>query len=180
MAAGDSDNIFVADTIKVYYATEGTTLPTSLSNWETAKSSFTDVGLLSEDGFKESPSWDTTDVKDSDGNVCRTIKTGDALEWGMAFLETTDAIEDFIYGAHAHSGTPGNITGALPPVKVVVADLRDSVQKQQKLVVIPRAQIKDRGEVVYASSDSAKYECTLTSYKDASGNKAQIFRGAYV
>jgi hypothetical protein len=68
MAAGDSDNIFVADTIKVYYATEGTTLPTSLSNWETAKSSFTDVGLLSEDGYKESPSWDTTDVKDSDGN----------------------------------------------------------------------------------------------------------------
>ncbi len=178
--AGNSDNIFVGAVNAVYYTTAGATLPTSLANWETIKASWTAAGLVSEDGISESPSWDTNDIKDSDGNICRVIKTSDALEYGLAFLETTDATEDFVLGGHAHPGTPHNVTGAMPAVRAIVIDTRDPARVQQRLIVIPRGQVKEQKERVYSAADSVKWGATVTAYKDTNGNKAQIFRGAYV
>jgi hypothetical protein len=175
---GTSANIFVGTLGACYYAASGTALPTSLSNWDSVKTSFTDVGLIAEDGFTETPSIDTNETKDIEGNTCRVIKASDSYEVSFGMLETSDAVEDFVLGGHADPGTPLNITGALPTTKVVVLDLRDNVNMKRRLICIPRAKVKEQAERVYTSSDPVTWGVTIAAEFDGT-KKASIFKGTY-
>ncbi|MCR5584559.1 MAG: phage tail protein [Lachnospiraceae bacterium] len=156
----------------------GTTLPTDA---QTALDvAFNQLGYISEDGFTNSISRESTDIKAWGGDTVLTVQTDFSNKYSTAFLDTIDLnMLKTIFGS-------ANVSGALNTgidVKVNSKELDemsivvDMVLKDGTLhrIVAAKAKITEIGDIVYKSNDALAYEVTFTTYPDASGDCAHDY-----
>jgi hypothetical protein len=167
-------NVQIGVTGSVFYAPQGTTVPTTTSG--ALASGFNEVGYISEDGITETTSTDTNDIIAwQNGDLVRRVQTSHDFTLQFTMLETNEHslklyYNDYTHGAGASvdgvvkvSGTQG-YRGAFV---LMVVDGTELVR-----IVLPDAQVTERGDVQYVNGDATSYQVTITAYPDASGYKA--------
>lgn len=147
------------------------TAPTDASTALTA--GFLEVGAVSADGITESTSQDRTDVFIWQGNaLARRIPGQFTKTFQFAAAETKLFTLGLQYpGSTVTSTTEGASVAEKPPasdVRAWVLHGTDGANRAQR-VYLPKAEITERGDVVWSSGDVTVYEWTLSAYVDNSG-----------
>lgn len=169
----------------IKYAPVGTTLP-ELTDISTSgvnlNQAFTGNEYVSEDGLTLSPSVSTTDIKDWSGAVVRKVlETFDGtLSWTM--ISTNKSALGVAFGAeHIESNnaaqTHGNQVKAalgahLPEEQSFVFLMKDG--NARIVIVVPRGQVTEVGEVNFASNAPVGWNVTLSCYPDDDGASIYI------
>lgn len=132
-----------------------------------------EVGAISADGITESTSQDRTDVFIWQGNaLARRIPGQFTKTFTLAAAETSL----FNLGLQFPGSTvTATADGASVAEKPPATDIRgwvlhgtDGAARAQR-VYLPKAEITERGDVVWSSGDVTVYEWTLSCYVDGSG-----------
>jgi hypothetical protein len=166
----DSGNVRVGVTGVVYVAPLGTTLPTSATT--TPAGGFTDVGYISDAGVTQSIAEDITDIQAWQlGTVVRRVQTSHSLTFQFEFLETNATTLAQYYGTYA-SGV-ASVTGVAGARQSWIIHVDDGTSDIR--VVIPEAEISERGDTSYVNGEAVRYPVTLSAYPDDSGVKAYIY-----
>lgn len=134
---------------------------------------FEEVGAISSEGLTEATSQDATDVFIWQKNaLVRRLKGNYTKTFQFAAAE----VKLFNLGLHYSKGstvtstTEGASVVEKPPVEDVRAWVLHGVDgARAQRVYLPRAEITDRGDVVWSSEGITVYEWTLTAYIDAAG-----------
>lgn len=166
----------------------GTTYPDELANaFGTLPMGMTKLGIVSEEGVTESESDTQTNIVGWDGEVARVIRTEHTLTYAFSLIETTAASLGTVYGdanikTAAATGLHGNQLQATIRAREGVREvwrfaLKDGDRKGE--IWLPAAEVTERGDIQYVSSDAIKYSVTLTAYGDPQASdpiaKAFIF-----
>lgn len=164
-------NVRVAVSGGAYHAPLGSTLPTDA---ETAVGvEFSEVGYVSEDGLVQAMEAETEDIRAwQNGDIVRKVQTSHDLTYQFSMLETTNETLSVYYGAEVVGGAL-EIRGEQLPHKCWVFDILDGDNIVR--VVLPDAQVTERGEVTYTNSEAVAYDVTITAYPDADGVKAYMY-----
>lgn len=163
----DATKVRVGVTGKVMFAPTGTALPTT--SIATPNVAFVDVGYIGEDGVTQSIAEDSTDIKAwQDGAVVRKVQTSHDVTFTFVMIESNAASLKAYYGNYT-SGVI-QIKGDVLPHQAMLLDVIDGTHEIR--VVLPDAQITERGDVVYANGEAIGYEVTVTAYPDSGGVKA--------
>lgn len=162
-----AENVRVAVTGKVSKAPAGTTLPTTVSG--ALNAAFVDLGYISEAGVVQSMGNSTTKIKAWQNNdIVRTIQTEHSLTYKFTCIETNVATLAAFYGNAPASGKV-EINGLQPAQFSWVIDVTDDdgIGVIDLIrIVIPRAQVTDRGDVSFLNGEAVGYEMTLEAYPD--------------
>jgi hypothetical protein len=164
----------VGVTGSVYYAPTGTALPTDTST--ALNAAFIDVGYIDEDGVQTSTSIDVTDLKAwQNGETVRKIQTGHDFTVSFAMLETSAATLELYFGNYTDAGSEGNVqvTATQGYRGCFVINVVDDTNVMR--LVLPDAQVTDKGDTSFVNADAIKYPVTLTAYPDGSGVKAYLY-----
>lgn len=170
----------------IKHAPVGTTLP-NLSSIAAAgvalDEAFKGDEYVSEDGLTLAPSTSTTDIKDWSGSVVRKVLESfdGTLSWtmistnagslGVAFgeenIETQDA-----------SATHGNQVAAklgphLPKEQSWVFLMKDG--DARIVIVVPKGQVTEVGEVNFASNAAVGWNVKLSCYPDSTGDSIYVY-----
>jgi hypothetical protein len=155
----------------VSVAATGSTAPTDSTTALAA--AFADLGFVSEDGVTESYSDDTTDIKAWQGGVTvRTVISGSTATLKFKLIETRGKVLS-VY--HKGSAVVATAAGKWKiDVKAATADPRawaiDVVDGSNHVrLYASNAEVTERSDIVYTSSDAIEYEVTVTLYPDANG-----------
>ena len=168
----DAKNVRVAVTGAALVAPLGTPTPTDATTAIAVP--FKDVGYIGEDGVTQSISTDVSDIKAwQNGDVVRKVQTSHDFTLQFSMIETTDTTLKLFYADSTVTAGVVKVTGAQSSHNAWVLDVKDG--KHTTRVVLPDAQITERGEVTYKNDEAAAYDITLTAYPDASGVKAYIY-----
>lgn len=156
-----SDNVRVAVTGGVYRAPEGSPLPTDAT--ATLNVAFKELGYVTEDGVTEAQGTNTNDIVAwQNGDIVRKVQTSHDLTYAFSMLETNDEVIDAFYGnGDAESY---EINGAQPGRFSWVIEVLDGDAHIR--IVIPSAQITERGDKTLVNGDAITYPFTLTAYPD--------------
>src|SRR5690606_29744912 len=166
-----SSNVRVAVSGGAYHAPLGTVLPTSAE--EALDVALSEVGYISEDGLTQAIEADLEDIRAwQNGDIVRKVQTSHDLTYQFSMLETTADTLSVYYGADLVDGEL-KINGEQLPHKVWVFDVLDGENIIR--VVLPDAQVTERGEVTYTNGEAVAYEVTITAYPDATGTKAYMY-----
>lgn len=145
----------------------GTELPDSFNGMfnEALKS----IGYVSEDGVTESSNMSTDDIKAWGGVKVRTVQTEYAPTLQFTLLESTngDALR-FVFGEK-------NVTTEDGVLKVrrnakakdrlaLVLPMLDG--ENARMLVVPRGQVTEVGDITYVDSEAIAYEVTVTCDPD--------------
>lgn len=145
----------------------GTELPDSFNGMfnEALKS----IGYVSEDGVTESSNMSTDDIKAWGGVKVRTVQTEYAPTLQFTLLESTngDALK-FVFGEK-------NVTTEDGVLKVrrnakakdrlaLVLPMLDG--ENARMLVVPRGQVTEVGDITYVDSEAIAYEVTVTCDPD--------------
>jgi hypothetical protein len=166
----------------------GSTLPTNATTAPDA--AFDDLGYISEDGLSlsQASSWET--IRDWGGDQVRKFLSDFTGTLSWTFLETNDDALEAMYGAAnvtvtAAGASAGKLTAvklnATEPVsKAWIFNMADSVAPggdvaRKVRIVVPIAQITERGDLSFSKNAAVMYPVTLEAYPDASGNSAYIY-----
>jgi len=171
-----ADNVRVGVTGVVRRAVLGTALPTTVT--ATPDTAFWDVGYISEDGVVTSTSTDTNDIKAwQNGDLVRRVQTSHDYTVQFTMLETNETTLELYYGNFTHgAGAASGVAQVRGEQGYRGSFLVDVVDDTNRIrLVLPDAQVTDRGDVSYVNGDAIQYQVTLTCYPDASGNKAYIY-----
>lgn len=156
----------------VWIAPAGTTAPTDGTS--ALGGSFVNMGYISEDGYVQSTSTDTEEVKAWGGDVVLTAQSSYSETHTVNFIETNINTLKAIYGA-ANVTQNGNMitvksTGKELPECVVVIEIT-LTGGRIKRIVIPRAKIADRsGDITYSDTDAISYPAVFSAAPDTNGN----------
>lgn len=156
-----SDNVRVAVTGGVYRAPEGTALPVDATT--ALNVAFLELGYVSEDGVTESQGSDTNDIVAwQNGDIVRKVQTSHDLTYAFSMLETNDNVIAAFYG----NGTAAEyeINGEQPGRFSWVLEVLDGDHHIR--VVLPSAQVTERGDKTFVNGDAIMYPFTLTAYPD--------------
>lgn len=168
----DAKNVRVAVTGAALVAPLGTTAPTNSTTAVAA--TFKDVGYISEDGVTQSISTDVSDIKAwQNGDVVRKVQTSHDYTLQFSMIETTDTTLKLYYADSTATAGAVKVTGAQSAHNVWVLDVKDGDDTIR--IVLPDAQITERGEVTFKNDEAVGYDITLTAYPDTSGVKAYIY-----
>lgn len=152
----------------------GGTPPTAPTDAATALATgWVEVGAISEDGITEATSQDRTDIFIWQGNaLARRIPGQFTKTFTLAAAETSL----FNLGLQFPGSTVTATTeGASVEEKPPATDIRgwvlhgmDGADRAQR-VYLPKAEITERGDVVWSSGGITVYEWTLSAYVDDTG-----------
>ena len=157
----------------VYAAPLGTTLPTDATT--ALAGAFASLGYISEDGVTHSTTRDTASIKEWGGATVLNAQTSFESTYKMTFLDNADLnVLKAVFGSN-------NVTGTLSTgitVKVNSAELDEQSWAIEMVLqggaverdVIPSGKITEVGDIVYVADDAVKFEVTITSHPDSSGN----------
>ena len=156
----------------VFIAPAGTTLPTDGTT--ALADTYTSMGYISEDGYVQSISTDTEEVKAWGGDTVLTAQSSYSETHTVNFIETNVNTLKAIYGSAnvTESGSTITVksTGAELSECVVVIELA-LTGGRIKRVVIPRAKIADRsGDITYDDTTAIQYPAQFSASPDANGN----------
>lgn len=154
----------------IFIAPAGTALPTDVTTALAA--AFVNVGIIGSDGVTLTPSSNSSDIEDMNGNVVLTVESGYKTELGFPMLETTDAALKLYHGTAAVTRTPGvapapdliTVQGGAPIFEHVVV-VRETVSNGLKArLVAGDAKITAREAVKVAGTAATVRTVTLTLY----------------
>ena len=167
-----AQNVRVATTGAVSFAPIGTALP--LDAVAALAATFKDVGYIGPDGVTQAIEADVTDIKAwQNGDTVRKVQTSHDVTFQLVMLETNALSLKIYYADATATASAVKVTGAQSLHNVVVIDVID--EKRSIRIVLPDAQVTERGEIVYQNEEAAGYDITLTAYPDANGVKAYIY-----
>jgi len=174
----------VASNVRVGYegdlcvAPVGTTLPVSAV--EPLASGFVELGYVTSDGVTLSHDDQSTDlIAWQRGDIVRTLMTEQKLTLQASVMETNDKTVETYFGSYLEVTASGPVLAerAFQPTQVILALTvidGDSVHR----MVIPSAELTERGDLVYVTDDSVNYDMTFTIYPDASQVKVYHYWSA--
>lgn len=150
----------------LYRAPLGTTLPTDATT--ALSSAFTALGYMSEDGFKNNNSPESSSIKAWGGETVLDIQNGKPDTFGGTFIEALNP--DVLGTVHGESNVSGTLTSGITVYAtpddateyVYVCDMimRGGVLKR---IVIPQGKITEVGEVTYSDSAAVGYPFTISA-----------------
>ncbi len=170
----------------IKHAPVGTTLPTLASIAKagvTLDEAFVGNEYVSEDGLTLSPSMSTTNIKDWSGAVVRKLleEFDGTLAWTM--ISTNAESLGVAFGSEniqteAATNLHGNQVAAaigaeLPEEQSWVFLMKDG--DARIVIVIPKGQVTEVGEVNFQSNAAVGWPVTLSSYPDESGKSIYIY-----
>ena len=168
-------NVRVGVTGGAFHAPAATALPTNSTTALAA--GYLEVGYISEDGITQSISSDVTDIKAwQNGDVVRKVQTSHDLTYQFTMIETSAESLKVYYADADASLTAVEVTGGQSPREVWVLEVADGVNDIR--IVLPDAQVTERGDVSYKNDEAIAYPVTITAYPDSSGVKAYIYMDA--
>ena len=158
----------------VFFAPAGTTLPNDASTQ--LAEAFVNAGFISEDGVTNAIETDSEEIKAWGGDIVLNPQTSYSESYSMTFIEGNKTTYGVVFGEE--NVTVAEVTGAIS-IKhngkereervLVVETLHGEFVKRQ---VIPRAKLKEVGEIAYKDDEAVGYEVTISALPDASGNTA--------
>ena len=168
--ATTASSVLVGVTGSVYMAPTGTALPTTTG--ASLNAAFVEVGYISEAGVITSTSTSTNDIKAwQNGDVVRRVQTQHDYTVKFTMLESNPNSLELYYNDYTSGDVQVTGTQGFRGCFVInVVDGTDLVR-----IVLPDAQVTERGDVAYVNGDAASYEVTLTSYPDGSSVKAYLY-----
>ncbi|MFE9955834.1 hypothetical protein [Micromonospora sp. NPDC005299] len=136
---------------------------------------FLAIGAVSGDGLTEATSQDRTDVFIWQGNaLARKIPGQYTKTFTFAAAETNMLTLGIQYAGSTITQTAEGVSVEEKPpsadVRAWVLHGIDGARLQR--VYLPKAEVTERGDVVWSSGDVTVYEWTLSAYVDGSGNVA--------
>ena len=157
----------------VYRAPSGTAVPTDADS--TLGSGFVAMGFISEDGVRNSNSFDAEVIREWGGDAVYETESNHEDTFQFKLIE---ALNPDVLKAVYNSG---NVTGALATGLTVKANgeehenaawvidmiMRGGVLKR---ICIPDAKISEIAEIVYRRNEAVGYDITLKAFADSSGN----------
>jgi hypothetical protein len=165
--ATSAANVRVGVTGGVYFAPTATALPTDSDT--ALDAAYLDVGYISDDGVTQTIGVDTTDIVAwQNSDVVRKVQTSHDVTFQFTMIETNENSMEAFYGNYS-TGTI-EITGDQLPRQRMVLEVIDGDDHIR--VVIPDAQVIERGDVVYQNGEPLGYPVTVTAYPDDTGVKA--------
>lgn len=162
----------------VSVAPVGTTLPTDATT--ALNVAFVNLGTISEDGFTNMITRNSTDIKAWGGATVLSPQTEFDNKYKVIFIDSVDLnVLKTMYGSANVSGT----LAAGIDVKINESELSeqsmavDMVLKDGTLqrIVAARAKVTEIGDIVYKDDEAVAYEATITTYPDASGDCAHNY-----
>lgn len=160
---------------RVWYAPQGTTVPTATSG---ALTGFNDVGYATDDGLTLTTDTATTDLRAwQNGDLLRRVQTSVTFSLNFRMAETNEQslklyFNNYTHGAAAVDGVV-TLNGAVPYRGAFVVDVIDGTNLLR--LVFPDAQVSDHGDISVVSGDLLSYEVTVSGYPDASGNSGYLY-----
>lgn len=156
----------------VFFAPAGTTLPTDATT--TLASAFVNAGFISEDGVTNEIETDNEEIKAWGGDVVLNPQTSRSESYTMTFIEGNETTYGVVFGEDNVTNSSGAITikhnGQEREERVMVIEtLHGELVKRQ---VVPRAKVKEVGEIVYKDDEAVGYETTIAALIDSNGNTA--------
>lgn len=164
----------------ILHAPVGTTLPTLSSissSGVTLDGAFTGNEYVSEDGLTLSPDMSTTDIKDWSGATVRKVLESfdGTLSWTM--ISTNKNAMEVAFGSNhvtsnaatASHGTQvqAELGAHIPDPQSWVFLMKDG--NARIVIVVPKGQITEVGEVTFAANEAVGWEVTLSCYPDSNG-----------
>lgn len=180
MGDGIASNVIVGVVGAIYRAALGSTLPTTVAGSADAtlvSNGFAKVGYVSTDGVTQTIGTSTSKVIAWGGDNIRTVQTEHDVAYAATPIEHSEAALKTYYGDGATS-TMVEINGEMLPVSCWVIPVRDG--NKRIVIVIPRGQVTERGDVQYVGEDAAGLPITITAYPDDDGVKAYLYIGDVV
>lgn len=134
---------------------------------------FLQVGAISSDGLSEATSQDRTDIFIWQGNaLARRIPGQYTKTFTFAAAETSLLNLGIQYpGSTVTATTEGASVAEKPPatdIRAWVLHGMDGATRAQR-VYLPKAEVTERGDVVWSSENVTVYEWTLSAYVDDTG-----------
>lgn len=160
----------------LYVAPLGTVAPTDLSAWGAG---WVDLGYISDDGVTEAVSEDRQDFTPwQESTPIRTDVTGSTLTFHATLWESKAATISLYYRvSEADMTTTGSapdqvvsFSQAGKPARDVRAFGIDVVDgTYHRRIVLPYAEVTERGDITYKSDTLIGYEVTITAYPGSDG-----------
>lgn len=175
MATPNVSNILVGapdqtSTGAIFTAAIGSTLPTDANTALTTP--WASAGYVTEDGVTLSNEFDTVDIKDWSGKVCRVLSTSASATVSFAALEFSKESLEQAFGA-SNVVVSGGVTaitnpGVLPTAMSWVFNIKDG-SKYVRLV-IPNGQVTNFPDITFRSDEAITLPIELRCLPDGSGN----------
>ena len=176
---GAPDQSGVAGAISM--APIGTDLP------ETARdevdSAFKSSGYVSSEGVNVTPTLNTTEVTDWNGDVIRTLLESFNGTVGFSLIQFDGASAQMVFGADNVTINPATSTtgeqvnvaigASLPTAKSWVFRMKDGDALIR--IVLPNAQVTDWSEMTFAKNTPIPLPATLTCNADPTGKSIYIY-----
>ena len=167
-----AENVRVAVTGAALVAPLGTTIPTDATT--APGSTFNDTGYIHEDGVTQAIGTEMSDIKAwQNGDVVRKIQTAHDLTFQFTMIETTVTTLKIYYADKTATATAVKVTAAQSEHNAWVLEVNDGDNTIR--VVLPDAQVTERGDITYKTDEAIGYNITLTAYADSDGVKAYIY-----
>lgn len=164
----------------IFRAPLGTPLPTDATS--NLASAYKALGHIGEDGFTNSNTATSEDIRDMGGSVVMTVQTEKEDKFSCKLIDALDIeVQKAIYGEDNVDGTINtgltiSVNADEPEEAVWVLDtvMRNGVLQR---IVIPDGKISELGEIAYKRDEAVGYDVTITALPDNAGNSHYIYMG---
>lgn len=166
----------VGVTGRVWFAPQGTAVPTATSG--VLASGFNEVGYVMDDGITVTVDNDSTDIRAwQNGDLLRTVQSSVTFSVQFIMGETNEFSLQLFFNNYTHGAgvVDGSVTwnGSQPYRGAFVIDVVDGTNLIR--IVLPDAQVSDRGDISIVNGDAFTYDVTLRGYPDTSGNAGYMY-----
>jgi hypothetical protein len=165
----DPLNVRLWDTVDVYTATAGSTLPTDTTT--ALNAAFINLGLLTEDNVVRSRNVDITDVRSLGGDLVRRKRSGQMMEIGFTAMENSHEVFRRANPGSSATTTTGITTRLYKKqTTVLLAVVIVSTEGANiSRTIIPSCEVSSSGDTPMGPTDAYGYPMTITVYPDSTG-----------
>ena len=184
--ANEPNNVRFGAKGSIYVAIPGGTPASPTDNTGasagTGPSSWTDLGLVSEDGVSISKSVDTTDLKAWGAGIVRTSVTDTSHEFSFSLLESNADVMALWFGSDPDIVSVTKFDISVPGAAAVTefrltVDWRETIGGTTKAFrfFVPRATVVSFEDLSFNENDPVQYGMTIKPLSDSSGNAYYIW-----